>query len=679
MRAVVYDRYGPPEVLRLEEVEPPVPADDEVLVRVRATTVNRTDSHMRRASPFIWRFMLGLRRPKRRILGLEFAGEVDAVGAAVTEFRVGDRVFGMRSGSHAEYVCVREAGVIAHIPSGTTFEEAAAVCDGATQALAPSSEQVSARARASRVRRSGSCGTAAVQLAKRHLGAHVTAVCNTKNVELVRSLGADEVVDYLQEDFTRNGETYDVVPRCRRQALVPPRQALAEAGRPLPRDRRAPQLPLAYLTSWVGDRKVVFAIARPTKEDVLLLRGLVEAGTYRPVIDSVRPVEEAVEAHRYVDAFQKTGNVVLTVNGGRLDEGRLSRTGTARRRRSSRSGTSRSPSRRGRGTRTGGRGLVEHGGLVRGRGQAVRRPPSMGLRGPKSERLGTDYAGTVEAVGPNVTEFEPGDEVFGGRTGAFAEYVARDRPIVPKPAGVTFEEAAAVPVAALTALQGLRDTESRPAGQHVLVNGASGGVGTYAVRIAKALGGEVTAVQPPECRHRAVDRRRSRRRLHAGGLHPRRPPLRPAARRRRKPLVVGVQRARHGRRSSSSEAEGGRLFGPSAAWSRSVSAARSAAARSSSSSPSSTSRTWRCSESSPRVREMQSVIDRRVRAPRDRRRTGLPGGGHARGKIIVAVGAQPTRLAGERVKVRACSTSLPLHGWYCWSSARTVSSWIRAQ
>ena len=317
MRAVVHDRYGPPEVLRLEEVDPPVPADDEVLVRVRATTVNRTDSHMRRASPFIWRFMLGLRRPKRRILGLEFAGEVEAVGAAVTEFRVGDRVFGMRSGSHAEYVCVREAGMIAHIPGGLSFEEAAAVCDGATQALAPLERAgVGEGTRLVVYGASGSCGTAAVQLAKRHLGAHVTAVCNTKNVELVRSLGADEVVDYLQEDFTRNGETYDVVlDAVGKHSFRRARRSLKPGGLFLATDGLH-NLPLAYLTSWVGDRKVVFAIARPTKQDVLLLRGLVEAGTYRPVIDSVHPLEEAVEAHRYVDTQQKTGNVVLTVNGG---------------------------------------------------------------------------------------------------------------------------------------------------------------------------------------------------------------------------------------------------------------------------------------------------------------------------------------------------------------------------
>ena len=212
MKAVVRDRYGPPEVLRIEEVERPVPKDDEVLVRIRATTVTRTDVHMRAAKPFIWRFMLGLRRPKARILGVEFAGEVEAVGAAVTRFQVGDRVFGLRNGTHAEYVCVGEERLVAHMPDRMTFEEAAAVCDGFYQGLLHLSHaRVGQGTRLAVYGASGSCGTAAVQLGKHHFGAHVTAICNTKNVELVRSLGADEVVDYLNEDFTKRGEKYDVV------------------------------------------------------------------------------------------------------------------------------------------------------------------------------------------------------------------------------------------------------------------------------------------------------------------------------------------------------------------------------------------------------------------------------------------------------------------------------------
>ena len=316
MRAVVHDRYGSPDVLRIEDVEQPVPEAGEVLVRVRATTVNRTDTHMRAARPFLWRFRLGLRRPRRRILGSEFAGEVEAVGPAVTSFRVGDRVFGMRSGAHAEYVTVRETGVMAHMPEGMSFEDAAAVCDGATQALAPLREAgVGESTRLVVYGASGSCGTAAVQLARTHFGAHVTAVCNTQNVELVRSLGPDEVVDYLEEDFTRTGEIYDVVlDAVGKHSFRRARRALRPGGIFIATDGLH-NLPLALLTKRIGDRRVVFTIARPTQEDVLLLKQLVETEKYRPVIDWVVPLEEAAEAHRYVDTLQKTGNVVLTLNG----------------------------------------------------------------------------------------------------------------------------------------------------------------------------------------------------------------------------------------------------------------------------------------------------------------------------------------------------------------------------
>lgn len=317
MKAVVHERYGPPEVLRLEDVERPVPKDDEVLVRVHATTVTQTDCHMRRARPFIWRFMLGLRRPKRRILGLELAGEVEAVGAAVTGFEVGDRVFGMRSGAHAEYVCVRENGFLARMPAGMTFEEASAVCDGANQGLAHLRHaKVGKGTRLLVYGASGSCGTAAVQLGKHYFGAHVTAVCNTKNVELVRSLGADEVVDYLQEDFTTNGETYDVVlDAVGKHSFFRSRRALSPGGRYAATDRLY-NVPLALLTSR-SKRQVVFSTEfQPRRENLLLLSELIEDGRYRPVVDRTYPLEEVVEATRYVETWQKTGNVVLTVTPG---------------------------------------------------------------------------------------------------------------------------------------------------------------------------------------------------------------------------------------------------------------------------------------------------------------------------------------------------------------------------
>jgi len=323
MRAVVHDRYGPPDVLRLEEVERPVPKDDEVLVKIHATTVNRTDCGFRAAKPFIIRFFTGLRRPKWRIPGSEFAGEVEAVGAAVSEFAVGDRVFGAnvgRFGAHAEFVCVRETAPLAKMPSDVTFEEAAAVCDGAILALnCLRLADIRSGQRLLVYGASGSIGTAAVQLGK-HLGADVTAVCNTKNLELVRSLGADPVIDYLQEDFTKSGERYDVIfDAAGKTSFAHCRRSLVKGGIYLPTDGWW-NLMLALLARRIriGDKRVLMAIPpRYGKADVLLLKRLLEAGSYRAVIDRSYPLEQVVEASRYVETGQKTGNVVVTVDGGR--------------------------------------------------------------------------------------------------------------------------------------------------------------------------------------------------------------------------------------------------------------------------------------------------------------------------------------------------------------------------
>jgi NADPH:quinone reductase-like Zn-dependent oxidoreductase len=327
VRAVVHDRYGPPEVLRLEEVERPVPKDDEILVKVHATTVNRTDCGLRSGKPFITRFLSGLPRPKQKILGSELSGEVEAVGAAVTEFGVGDRVFGVNQygarelayafRAHAEFVCMRESGPLAHKPSGMSFEEAAAVCDGAILALTCLRKGDLRKGRSILIYgASGSIGTAAVQLAK-HFEADVTAVCNTKNVELVRSLGADGVIDYKRDDFTKNGETYDVTfdavgkhsfRRCRR--------SLKPGGIYIETDLgflwHVPML--ALVTRRIGDKRVRLPTPTYTKKDVLFLKELIEARRYRAVIDRTYPLEQVVEATRYVETEQKTGNVVLTVS-----------------------------------------------------------------------------------------------------------------------------------------------------------------------------------------------------------------------------------------------------------------------------------------------------------------------------------------------------------------------------
>jgi NADPH:quinone reductase-like Zn-dependent oxidoreductase len=317
MRAVVFDRYGPPEVLRLEDVERPAPDDDQALVRVRATTVTRTDAGLRSAEFFISRFFTGLLKPKYRTPGMEFAGEVAAIGASVSEFEIGDEVFGVKStGANAEYVTISESGAVAPKPTDLTFEEAAAVCDGACAALSClRGIDLGPGRRLAVYGASGSIGTAAVQVAK-HLGAHVTAVCGTKNVELVRSLGADEVVDYQREDFTKNGQTYDVVfDAVGKQSFRRCRRSLNPGGVFVTTDPgflwHAPLV--ALLTRWIGDRRARLGIARYEKPDVLLLKQLLEAGEYRAVIDRTYRLEDVVEATRYVETGQKTGNVVLTL------------------------------------------------------------------------------------------------------------------------------------------------------------------------------------------------------------------------------------------------------------------------------------------------------------------------------------------------------------------------------
>ncbi len=317
MRAVVYDRYGGPDVLRLEEVERPVPKDDEILIRTHATTVNRTDCGWRQGKPFFSRYFTGIRRPRKRILGSELAGVVEAVGTAVTEFAVGDRVFGACGfDAHAEFTAERESSPIVHMPVAMSFEEAAAVCDGGIIGMACLSKADLRKGRSILIfGASGSIGTAAVQLA-RHLDADVTAVCNTKNLELVRSLGADRVIDYTQEDFTKSGDTYDVVfDAVGMHSLRRCRHSLKPGGTFITTDLgfmwHVP--PLALLSRWIGDKRVRLPIPHYTKKNVLRLKELLEAGRYRAVIDRTYPLEQVVEATRYVETKQKTGNVVLLV------------------------------------------------------------------------------------------------------------------------------------------------------------------------------------------------------------------------------------------------------------------------------------------------------------------------------------------------------------------------------
>jgi NADPH:quinone reductase-like Zn-dependent oxidoreductase len=319
MRAVVYDMYGPPDVLRIEDVEHPVPGDDQVLIEIHASTVNRTDTGLRSAEYFISRFVTGLVRPRRKIPGTELAGVVVAVGPAVDAYEVGDRVFGVSAktaGAHAEFVCLPQDAPLAHMPVGTTFEEAAAVPDGIILAMSYLRRiNLKEKRKMLVYGATGSIGTAGVQLAK-FFGANVTAVCETANVELVRSLGADRVIDRTHEDFTVGAERYDVVfdavgklsfARCRRALAAGGIYASTDLGpywqNPF----------LALWTSWVGDEKVVFPIPRYTKEGVRFAKELLETGRYRAVIDRRYPLDDVVEANRYVETGQKTGSVVLTI------------------------------------------------------------------------------------------------------------------------------------------------------------------------------------------------------------------------------------------------------------------------------------------------------------------------------------------------------------------------------
>ena len=318
MRAVVHDRYGPPEVLHLDEVERPAPKEDEVLVAIRATSVTRSDAHLRAGTPFVQRFQSGLRRPKRRILGHELAGEVVEVGSSVTSLAVGDRVFGalpylaLRSGAYADFMAVPEDWPLATIPEGMDYEQVAAVADGAFSALNAYRPVQMTGKDVLVYGASGSIGTAGVQIGK-HLGAHVTAVCNTKTVDLVGSLGADQVIDYEREDFTKNGKSYDVIfDAVGKHSFARCKGSLKPGGVYLPTDGFR-NFFLWLLHKRFGDRKVVFEIPRFRKADVLLLADLLESGRYTPVIDRVYALEDVVEATRYVETGQKTGNVVLTL------------------------------------------------------------------------------------------------------------------------------------------------------------------------------------------------------------------------------------------------------------------------------------------------------------------------------------------------------------------------------
>jgi NADPH:quinone reductase-like Zn-dependent oxidoreductase len=323
MKAVMYTEYGPPDVLQLREVEKPAPKDHEVLIRIHAAAVTTTDCAFRKGEPLI-RLVFGLRRPRKTILGTEFAGEIEAVGKDVRRFREGDQVYaatGTAFGAHAEYMCLPETGAVAIKPANVTYGEAAAICEGALTALPFLRDKGNIRS-GQRVLvngASGAVGTAAVQLA-RYFGAEVTGVCSTTNLDLVRSLGADKVIDYTQEDFTRTGQTYDIIfDAVGKSSFSRCRGSLEQGGVYLSTVPTLATLLHMLWTSRFGSKKAKLAGTglRPPGEktrDLDFLRELVQAGDIRPVIDGRYPLEHAAEAHRHVETGHKRGNVVMTLD-----------------------------------------------------------------------------------------------------------------------------------------------------------------------------------------------------------------------------------------------------------------------------------------------------------------------------------------------------------------------------
>lgn len=319
MKAAIHTQYGPPEVVQVKDVQKPIPKENEVLVKVYASTVNRTDAGFRSAEYFVSRFWSGLFRPKYQTLGCEFSGVIDAIGSEVQSFKIGDKIFGYNDihfGGHAEYMTIAENDAITTLPQNLDFYEAAAITEGAHYALnyikafniQPEQEILVYGA-------TGAIGSAAVQLLK-HFQARVTAVCNTKNVELVKSLGADVVIDYQTQDFTDTSTKFPYIfDAVGKSSFGQCKPLLTDKGVYVSTElgKNAENIFYALITPILGGKRVLFPIPTISKDDVNFLKSLVEQEKFKPVIDREYGLDEIVEAYKYVESGQKTGNVIIKI------------------------------------------------------------------------------------------------------------------------------------------------------------------------------------------------------------------------------------------------------------------------------------------------------------------------------------------------------------------------------
>jgi NADPH:quinone reductase-like Zn-dependent oxidoreductase len=319
MKAVVYENFGSPDVLELKEIPTPEPNETQVLVKVFASTVNRTDCGFRSGRPLFARPFYGMFKPKYPVLGNEFAGEIVSVGKNVTEYKTGDRVFGYNDesfGGHAQFLVLDEKSAMATLPEKFSFEEAAPLTEGAHYALCDiRAAKIKAGQQVLVNGGTGAIGSAAIQILAA-MDVQVTAVCHTQHLELVRSLGAKEVIDYTKEDFTKRNQTFDVVFDAVGKSTFGKCKPILKEGGIYMSTELGPgaQNPfLALITPFLGGKKVLFPIPITSREDILYLKGLAETGKFRPVIDRKYPLEKTAEAYRYVETGMKTGNVVITI------------------------------------------------------------------------------------------------------------------------------------------------------------------------------------------------------------------------------------------------------------------------------------------------------------------------------------------------------------------------------